>query len=156
MGMDSFKELQATCRSCLGMNRAIIAIASSLLAIPASAQTAVVPSVGCGTGCAVAIKQLATPEQLNDQWVAVKVQTTLTIVDMDGKPVKEWRSGKLPQVWTGYKFANCRQGLYAESETSEVPVNGIRNVLTLKGHKKTASVAGSIYRQWDALCNAIK
>ena len=54
------------------------------------------------------------------------------------------------------KFANCEQGLYAESETREVPVNSIRNVLTLDGQKKTASVVGSIYRQWDALCNAIK
>jgi len=138
------------------MDAALIAIMSSLLAIPASAQTAVVPSVGYGTGCAVAIKQLSTPEQLNDQWAAVKVQTTLNIYDIDGKPLKEWRSGKLPSVWTGYKFANCQQGLYAESETREVPVNRIRNVLTLDGHKKTASVVGSIYRQWDALCNAIK
>ena len=77
-------------------------------------------------------------------------------MNIDGKPLKEWRSGKLPRVWTGYKFANCQEGLYAESEKREVPVNSIRNVLTLEGHKKTASVAGSIYRQWDALCNAIK
>ena len=138
------------------MHNILIAIASSILAIPASAQTPVVPSVGCGTGCVVEIKQLSTPEQLNDQWAAVKVQTTLTIVDIDGKPLKEWRGGKLPSVWTGYKFANCQQGLYAESETREVPVNGIRNVLTLEGHKKTASVVGSIYRQWDALCQAMK
>ena len=138
------------------MNSFLIGIASTLLTIPASAQTAVVPSVGCGTGCAVAIKQLSTPEQLNDQWAAVKVQTTLTIVDIDGKPLKEWRGGKLPQVWTGYNLANCQQGLYAESETREVPVNGIRNVLTLEGHPKKASVYGSIYRQWSALCQAIK
>ena len=138
------------------MLRALLAIASTLLAIPASAQTAVVPSVGCGTGCVVEIKQLSTPEHLNDQWAAVKVQTTLNIYDIDGKPLKEWRSGKLPSVWTGYKFANCQQGLYAESETREVPVNGIRNVLTLEGNKKTASVVGSIYRQWDALCQATK
>ena len=65
-------------------------------------------------------------------------------------------SGKLPQVWTGYNLANCQQGLNAESETREMPVNRIRNVLTLDGHKKTASVVGSIYRQWDALCQAIK
>ena len=138
------------------MNAIFIGFASTLLAIPASAQTAVVPSVGCGTGCAVAIKQLSTPERLNDQWAAVKVQTTLTIVDIDGKPLKEWRGGKLPSVWTGYKFANCQEGLYAEADTPEVPVNGIRNVLTLEGNKKTASVVGSIYRQWDALCQAIK
>ena len=138
------------------MVRALVAIASSLLAIPASAQTAVVPSVGCGTGCVVEIKQLSTPERLNDQWAAVKVQTTLNIYDIDGKPLKEWRSGKLPSIWTGYKFANCQQGLYAESETREVPVSGIRNVLTLEGHPKKASVYGSIYRQWDALCQAMK
>ena len=138
------------------MNVLAIGAISSLLAIPASAQTAVVPSVGCGTGCVVGIQQLATPERLNDQWAAVKVQTTLNIYDIDGKPLKEWRSGKLPSVWTGYKFANCEQGLYAESETRDVPVNGIRNVLTLDGQKKTASVVGSIYRQWNALCNAIK
>lgn len=138
------------------MKSLLLAVVSTLLAIPASAQTAVVPSVGCGTGCAVAIKQLSAPEQLNDQWVAVKVQTTLTIVDIDGKPLKEWRGGKLPQVWTGYNLANCQQGLYAESETLEVPINGIRNVLTLEGHPKKASVYGSIYRQWDALCEATK
>ena len=138
------------------MNAIFIGFASTLIAIPASAQTAVVPSVGCGTGCVVEIKQLSTPERLNDHWAAVKVQTTLNIYDIDGKPLKEWRSGKLPSVWTGYKFANCQQGLYAESETREVPVNGIRNVLTLEGHKKTASVVGSIYRRWDALCQAIK
>ena len=138
------------------MTRLLLAIASSLLAIPASAQTAVVPSVGCGTGCAVAIKQLAPPEQLNDQWAAVKVQTTLNIYDIDGNPLKEWRSGKLPSIWTGYKLANCQQGLFAESETREVPVNGIRNVLTLEGDPKKASVYGSIYRQWDALCQATK
>ena len=78
------------------MVRALVVIVSSLLATPASAQTAVVPSVGCGTGCAVAIKQLSAPEQLNDQWAAVKVQTTLTVVDIAGKPLKEWRGGKLP------------------------------------------------------------
>ena len=138
------------------MNSFLIGIASTLLTIPASAQTAVVPSVGCGTGCAVAIKQLSTPEQLNDQWAAVKVQTTLTIAGIDGKPLKQWRSEKLPSIWTGYKFANCQQGLYAESETREVPVNGIRNVLTLEGHPKKASVYGSIYRQWNALCQAMK
>ena len=138
------------------MVKTILAAIGSLLAIPASAQTAVVPSVGCGTGCVIEIKQLSTPEQLNDQWAAVKVQTTLNIYDIDGKPLKEWRSGKLPSVWTGYKFANCEQGLYAESETRDVPVNGIRNVLTLDGQKKTASVVGSIYRQWEALCQAIK
>lgn len=138
------------------MMRLLFAVVSTLLAIPASAQTAVVPSVGCGTGCAVAIKQLSTPERLNDQWAAVKVQTTLTIVDIDGKPLKEWRGGKLPSVWRGYKFANCQEGLYAESETREVPVNRIQNVLTLEGNKKTASDVGSIYRQWDALCQAIK
>ena len=77
-------------------------------------------------------------------------------MDIDGKPLKEWRGGKLPQVWTGYNLANCQQGLYAESETREVPVNGIRNVLTLEGHPKKASVYGSIYRQWDALCQATK
>ena len=138
------------------MTRLLLAIASSLLAIPASAQTAVVPSVGCGTGCVVEIKQLSTPEQLNARWAAVKVQTTLNIYDIDGKPLKECRSGKLPSVWTGYNLANCQQGLYAESETREVPVNGIRNVLTLEGHPKKASVYGSIYRQWNALCKAIK
>ena len=138
------------------MVKAILAAISTLLAIPASAQTAVVPSVGCGTGCAVSMKQLSTPERLNDQWAAVKVQTTLNIYDIDGKPLKEWRSGKLPSVWTGYKLANCQQGLYAESETRELPVNGIRNVLTLEGHPKKASGYGSIYRQWDALCQAIK
>ena len=138
------------------MNSFLIAITSTLLVTPVFAQTAVVPSVGCGTGCAVAIKQLSNPEQLNDEWAAVKVQTTLNIYDIDGKPLKEWRSGKLPSVWTGYKFANCQQGLYAESETREVPMNGIRNVLTLEGNKKTASVVGSIYRQWNALCQAIK
>ena len=138
------------------MNGIAFGVISTLLAIPASAQTAVVPSIGCGTGCVVSIKQLSAPEKLNDQWAAVKVQTTLTIVGMDGKPLKQWRSEKLPSIWTGYKFANCQEGLYAESETREVPINGIRNVLTLEGHKKTASVVGSIYRQWDALCNAIK
>ena len=138
------------------MRSLFFAVISTLLAIPASAQTAVVPSVGCGTGCAVAIKQLSTPERLNDQWAAVKVQTTLTIVDMDGKPLKEWRGEKLPSVWTGYKFANCQQGLYAEADTPEVPVDRIQNVLTLEGNKKTASVVGSIYRQWEALCQAIK
>ena len=138
------------------MNGIAFGVISTLLVIPASAQTAVVTSIGCGTGCVVDIKQLSTPERLNDQWTAVKVQTTLNIYDIDGKPLKEWRSGKLPSVWSGYKFANCQQGLYAESDTREVPVNGIRNVLTLDGQKKTASVVGSIYRQWNALCNAIK
>ena len=138
------------------MLRAVVAIANSLLAIPASAQTAVVPSVGCGTGCVVEIKQLSAPERLNDQWAAVKVQTTLNIYDIEGTPLKEFRGEKLPSVWTGYKFANCQQGLYAEADTPEVPVNRIQNVLTLEGNKKTASVVGSIYRQWDALCQAIK
>ena len=138
------------------MKSVLFAVLGSLLAIPASAQTAVVPSVGCGTGCVVEIKQLSTPERLNDQWAAVKVQTTLNIYDIDGKPLKEWRSGKLPSVWTGYKFANCREGLFADSETREVPANRVLNVLTLDGVPKKASVFGSIYRQWNALCNAIK
>ena len=138
------------------MKSLLFAVISTLLAIPASAQTAVVPSVGCGTGCAVAIKQLSTPERLNDQWAAVKVQTTLNIYDIDGKPLKEFRGEKLPSVWTGYKFANCREGLFADSETREVPANRVLNVLTLDGTPKKASVFGSIYRQWDALCKAIK
>ena len=78
----------------------------------------------------------------------------LTIIDSN--PLKERRGGKLPSIWTGYKFANCQQGLYAESDTREVPVNDIRNVLTLGGYEKTASVFGSSYRQWDALYQAFK
>ena len=137
------------------MDAALIAIMSSLLAIPASAQTAVVPSVGCGTGCAVAIKQLSTPEQLNDQWAVVKVQETVEMY-RGGKPLKEFRGMKLPSASTGYKFANCQQGLFADSPTREVPVNYIRNVLALDGAKKTQSVYGFVYDQWVALCQAIK
>ena len=138
------------------MKTLLYAVISTLLSIPVSAQTAVVPSVGCGTGCVVEIKQLSAPEQLNDQWAAVKVQATLNISDIDGRPLREFRGEKLPSVWTGYKFANCREGLFADSETREVPANRVLNVLTLDGTPKKASVFGSIYRQWDALCQAMK
>ena len=54
------------------------------------------PSVGCCTGCSEAIKKLSTPELLNDQWAVVKVQTTLTIMGIEGNPeflqppLEEW------------------------------------------------------------------
>ena len=137
------------------MNSFLIGIATTLLAIPASAQTAVIERTSCGTGCGVAIKQLSAPEQLNDHWAVVKVQKTVEMYSR-GKPLKEWRGMKLPSVSTGYKFANCQQGLFADSPTREVPVNYIRNVLALDGSKKTASVYGFVYDQWVALCQAIK
>ena len=130
--------------------------ATLLLAAPASAQTAVISRYGCGTGCAVTVKQLSPPRRLNTQWAVVRAQSTTTMVNFKGKPLSEFRGMKLPAVRSGYNFANCRQGLYAQSDTPEVPLDRIRNVLTLNGDKKTATVYGSIYRQWDALCRAIK
>ena len=113
--------------SAKAMKRLLFAVVSTLLAIPASVQTAVVPSVGCGTNTAVAIKQFAPPSNSTTSGLQ-KIQTTLTIVDIDGKPL----GGAAGSCHRSGRTQVCQlpAGLYAESEALEVPVIGIRNVLT--------------------------
>jgi len=116
-------------------------------------QKAVIPSIGCGTGCAVETRQLAPPELLDDGWVRVQVEWTKRHYDHKGKEFT-WRGVKSGTKKRGWNFAQCSTEKFGVGSNDDRNNADIQSPFYEDGSPKYATAARGIYQQWKALCSA--
>ena len=127
---------------------AIGLVASSL--VP---QTAVIPSVGCGSGCRYEIRQIGRPEHLDDGWVRVQVERTQRFYDRNGNE-RTWRGIKSGTKTKGWNFAECTEKRFASGNNSNRIEAWERSIFDSDGRPSIGSVMGAPHPQWEALCTA--
>ena len=127
--------------------------AMGLVASALVPQTAVIPSVGCGTGCRYEVRQIAAPELLDDGWERVQVELTQRFYDYNGNE-RTWRGIKSGTKTKGWNFAECTKKRFASGTNSDRSDAWERSIFYPDGRPSIGSVMGAPHPQWEALCTA--
>ena len=128
-------------------------LAMGLVAAALVPQTAVIPSVGCGTGCRYEVRQIAAPELLDDGWARVEVEWTQRIYDRNGNE-STWRGIKSGTKTRGWNFAECTKKRFSSGTNSDRSDAWERTIFYPDGRPSIGSVMGAPHPQWEALCTA--
>ena len=138
-------------------NLTLVAVAATIL-VPSSAiaQRAIVDVYGCGTNCRIEVKQLSVPSlfkpsKFNGEWAKVLFQSSCIVQKFNGIDLIDQGRCVGGKSW---KFAECKDGLIGFGKASDMSDATIRSVYSGSGQKRTATVDGSIYYRWEALCKA--
>ena len=129
-------------------------LAIGLFATALVPQNAVIPTVGCGTGCRYEVRQIGIPERLDDGWVRVQVERTQRFYDHKGNE-HTWRRIKSGTKTKGWNFAECTKKRFASGTKSDRSDAWERSIFYPDGRPSIGSVMGAPHPQWEALCIAI-
>ena len=128
-------------------------LAMGLVASALVPQTAVIPSVGRGTGCRYEVRQIAAPELLDNGWARVEWEWTQRIYDRNGNE-STWRGIKSGTKTRGWNFAECTKKRFASGRSSDRSDAWERTIFYPDGKPSIGSVMGAPHTQWEALCTA--
>ena len=130
----------------------------------------VYPSPGCGTGCSITQISKTYPEKLDNGWIRVKVEMTLSFHKSSPSPFfyddEKGEEGFFsrtgiwnPRVSEGWVFANCSEGLYGSGGSKkDMSDSRIRSIFWIddSGNKRFESshAGGFTYSNWKKLCDS--
>ena len=114
----------------------------------AVAQQAIIGGYSCGTGCAISIEQLASPQRLGNGWSKVLVKETTREYGMNGKLVRKSSS-------TFWQFAKCDGDVIGKGFKSDGSDAVTSRIYSEEGLRlDCGSGCGAVYQKWEMLCNA--
>ena len=116
--------------------------------------SAVVSSLGCGTGCSISVVQIGQPVPMKKGWFRVKTKATTTIYGMDGRPVKNFRGQPMPASAVNYRFGNCQANAFAVGKSPKLADATFLAVYRESG-KITDNAGQQAYTQLSRLCKAV-
>lgn len=114
----------------------------------AVAQQATIGGYSCGTGCAISIEQLASPQRLGNGWSKVLVKETTREYGMNGKLARKSSS-------TFWQFAKCNGDVIGKGFKSDGSDAVSSRIYSEEGLRlDCGSGCGAVYQKWETLCNA--
>lgn len=119
-------------------------------------QTAIVKSVGCGSGCAIYYEQLGLPTRMGNGWAKVRVRSTKRFRDPNGNETS-FRGTPSGTQKTFWQFADCQGtsfGTGIKADASDAKLSEIGEISNGSFIKFTSNASGQIYTKWKKLCNA--
>lgn len=135
---------------------ALLFLASTFLYVfreDAVAQQATIGSYGCGTGCAISIEQLASPQRIGNGWSKVLVKETTRFYGPDGRETsfRGIQSGQSEKFW---QFAKCDGDVIGKGFKSDGSDATTMKIFDEDGRKIYYNAGGQAYSKWEALCNS--
>jgi hypothetical protein len=117
------------------------------------AQQAVIGGYGCGTGCAVSVKQLSSPERIGNGWSRVLVSETTRYYGPDGRETsfRGIPSGQSIKFW---QFAKCDGSIVGWGYKSDGSDARTESIYDEEGRRIIYNAGGQRYSKWEALCNS--
>ena len=133
------------------------ALTAALIALTAfgdaASQEAVIPSVGCGSGCSRQIRQIDEPELMDDGWVRVQVEWTEGRFDIYGNETC-FRGTCSGDKIRGWNFAQCFKKKFGSGSNADMSDAWLRDPFYDNGEPANTNASGCAYNQWEALCSA--
>lgn len=135
---------------------ALLLFASTFLYVfreDAVAQQATIVGYGCGTGCAISIEQLSSPQRLGNGWSKVLVKETTRFYGTDGRETsfRGVQSGQSKKFW---QFAKCDGDVIGKAFKSDGSDATTMRIFDEEGRKIDFNAGGQAYSKWEALCNS--
>jgi hypothetical protein len=134
----------------------LTALLSSFLLVtqePALSQSASLGRRGCGAGCGIEITELSQPSDMGNGWKKLLIREQYFLMEPNGTWRKafpnELRWSPTQQYWI---FAHCSGTSFARGQRSDGSDATSESIYEDDGSKKTTSVSGNVYDQWEALC----
>ena len=125
-------------------------------------------SQGCGHGCTISQISKTYPEKLDNGWIRLKVEMTLSFHKSSPSPFfyddEKGEEGFFsrtgiwnPRVSEGWVFANCSEGLYgSDGSKKDMSDSKIRSIYYTddSGNKyfNNSTAGGFTYMNWKHIC----
>jgi len=119
----------------------------------AMAQQATIGGYGCGTGCAVTVEQISSPQRMGNGWSRVLVSETTRFYGPDGREssFRGIPSGQSRKFW---QFAKCDGEVVGWGYKSDGSDAKTDRIFDEEGRKIDYNAGGQLYTKWEALCNS--
>jgi len=119
----------------------------------AMAQQATIGGYGCGTGCAVSVEQISSPQRIGNGWSRVLVSETTRFYGPDGRETsfRGIPSGQSRKFW---QFAKCDGEVVGWGYKSDGSDAKTHRIFDEEGRRIDYNAGGQLYTKWEALCNS--